>query len=531
MAYIGVQPTAGQYRKLDNISASFNGSTTSFTTSVGGTNVTAGTAQQLIVSLGGVIQQPDTDYTVSTNTITFTTAPTSGLDFFAILMGDALNTVTPSDGSVTTSKLAGSLSVGLTAGSASTPALFFTGDTNNGIFSPGADQVAISTGGSGRLFIDASGRLLVGTSTARSNFFGTTLSSLTQTEGIGGSTARGALSVINNDVSNNPPYVLLGRSGAATLGSNAAVVSGSRLGTLTFHGADGTSFIEAATVAGEVDGTPGTNDMPGRLVFSTTADGAASPTERLRIDSSGRLLVGTSSTSRSASLQIVQANQAVGSGQSNVGIFTSNTQALDIGGMLVLGGQSGEANWVYGSVSGRSENNSYGGYLQFGTSTAAGVHTERMRIVSDGRFYSVPTYNNTTGSTANVFVSSTGEFARSTSSVKYKTDIELLQNQYADALLDCRPVWYRSTCKADNPAYGYWGFIAEEVAEIDPRLVHWKTVEVAYDEKGAAVQTPCKPEPEGVQYDRFVPHLLNLIKRQGEAIAELQAEVAALKAQ
>jgi hypothetical protein len=138
-----------------------------------------------------------------------------------------------------------------------------------------------------RMRLDTSGRLLVGTSTARANFFGTTLSAVTQTEGTGGAAGRGSLSVINNDVSNNPPYVLLGRSGAATLGSNAAVVSGSRLGTLTFQGTDGTSFIEAATVAGEVDGTPGTNDMPGRLVFSTTADGAASPTEAMRIKSTG----------------------------------------------------------------------------------------------------------------------------------------------------------------------------------------------------------------------------------------------------
>ena len=182
-------------------------------------------------------------------------------------------------------------------GAAATPSITFTGDLNTGIYSPGADQVAVATNGTGRLFIDSSGRLLVGTSTARSNFFGTTLSSLTQTEGTGGAAGRGALSVINNDVSNNPPYVLLGRSGAATLGSNAAVVSGSRLGTLTFHGADGTSFIEAATVAGEVDGTPGTNDMPGRLVFSTTADGAASPTERLRITSAGLVGIGTSSPS------------------------------------------------------------------------------------------------------------------------------------------------------------------------------------------------------------------------------------------
>jgi hypothetical protein len=188
-------------------------------------------------------------------------------------------------------------------GSAAAPSIYFKDSgTDTGIYSPGTDQVAISTGGTGRLFIDASGRLLAGTSTARTNFFGTTLSSLTQIEGTGGSNARGSISVLNNDVSNNPPYVLLGRSGAATLGSNAAVVSGSRLGTVSFHGADGTSFIEAATVAGEVDGTPGSNDMPGRLVFSTTADGAASPTERLRITSAGLVGVGTSAPSHTCDI-------------------------------------------------------------------------------------------------------------------------------------------------------------------------------------------------------------------------------------
>ena len=199
--------------------------------------------------------------------------------------------------------------------------------------------------------IDSSNRLLVGTSTARSNFFGTTLSAVTQTEGTGGAAGRGALSVINNDVSNNPPYVLLGRSGAATLGSNAAVVSGSRLGTLTFHGADGTSFIEAATVAGEVDGTPGTNDMPGRLVLSTTSDGASSPTERLRIDSTGRVGIGTTSPSGKLTLS----GNAIGTTVAltdaatvAVDLSLANYYTLTLGGSRTLGaptnqvaGQSG----------------------------------------------------------------------------------------------------------------------------------------------------------------------------------------------
>lgn len=92
MAYIGNEPKTGQWRKLTDISGSFNGSTTTFTTSVppGGAAyyVTASSANKLLISLGGVIQEPGVDFTVSTNSITFTTAPATGLSFFGVLMAD-----------------------------------------------------------------------------------------------------------------------------------------------------------------------------------------------------------------------------------------------------------------------------------------------------------------------------------------------------------------------------------------------------------------------------------------------------------
>jgi len=59
------------------------------------------------------------------------------------------------------------------------------------------------------------------------------------------------------------------------------------VGQINFNGHDGTNFRNAAQIAAEVDGTPGLADMPGRLVFSTTADGAATPTERFRITNDG----------------------------------------------------------------------------------------------------------------------------------------------------------------------------------------------------------------------------------------------------
>ena len=124
MAYLGTEPVVGQYRKLDNISGSFNGSTTTFNLTVSTAPVTAGTAQQLLISVGGVIQEPNTNYTVSTNTITFLTAPAAGLSFFGVLMGDTLNIGTPSDGTITRSKLANDFT-GATGASGSNDEVFY----------------------------------------------------------------------------------------------------------------------------------------------------------------------------------------------------------------------------------------------------------------------------------------------------------------------------------------------------------------------------------------------------------------------
>jgi hypothetical protein len=77
--------------------------------------------------------------------------------------------------------------------------------------------------------------------------------------------------------------IWLGKSRGG-VGTHTVVQSGDGLGNLRFYGSDGTGFIEAASIYSYVDGTPGTNDMPGRLVFSTTADGASTPTEALRIN-------------------------------------------------------------------------------------------------------------------------------------------------------------------------------------------------------------------------------------------------------
>ena len=155
MPYIGKQLVRGQNRKLDDISSGFNGSQTTFTLQIASQNVSVGSALQLWISVGGVIQNPLTDFTIAGNQITFTTAPAASLDFFGVIQGDVTDTNTPGDATVTTSKLSTGLTVNLADGSAATSSLQL-GGTDSGLFSSAADKVNVTTGGVERLEIGSS---------------------------------------------------------------------------------------------------------------------------------------------------------------------------------------------------------------------------------------------------------------------------------------------------------------------------------------------------------------------------------------
>ena len=90
MGYVGrgLNQEGGQYRKLDSISSNFDGSEISFNLTIDGLEVTP-TAQNLLISLGGVIQEPGTAFSVVGSTITFASAPDSSASFFGVLMGEA----------------------------------------------------------------------------------------------------------------------------------------------------------------------------------------------------------------------------------------------------------------------------------------------------------------------------------------------------------------------------------------------------------------------------------------------------------
>ena len=149
----------------------------------------------------------------------------------------------------------------------------------------------------GSVNLDSSGRLLVGTSSARSNYFGAASGEACQlqVEGNDYKTSGVSFTSTNNSIAGWGPHIALGRSRGGSIGTNGLVSNGDGTGTIVFHGNDGSSFIQSARIDAFVDGTPGANDMPGRIVFSTTADGASSPTERMRINEKGALKATTNS--------------------------------------------------------------------------------------------------------------------------------------------------------------------------------------------------------------------------------------------
>jgi hypothetical protein len=137
---------------------------------------------------------------------------------------------------------------------------------------------------SSSVYIDSSQRLLVGTSTSLAGAFSD--QGLFQTVKADGAAGYTSWRFTNDD---GGAIIYLNKSRSGTAGTNTIVQNNDILGSINFAGADGSTYHRGALIRAEVDGTPGTNDMPGRLVFSTTADGASSPTERMRIANDGSI--------------------------------------------------------------------------------------------------------------------------------------------------------------------------------------------------------------------------------------------------
>lgn len=350
------------------------------------------------------------------------------------------------------------------AGTAAAPSLSFTGDLDTGFYSPGAGIVGIANNGTGNVFVDASGRLLVGTSTttvgngssAFAQFIGNTSSPVGQASVVIGNT--GTVSTFN-----------------ATTG----------IGVIRFM--ESSSGAEFGTVQCSADGTCGANDYPGRLSFFTTPDGSATPLERVRITSSGNVLIG-GTLPASPNITLNAAGDATfgnaGSG-GNVTIQNTNTQFITL-----VNDTGGNAYVSYHTVDGTA--------YTIGQSSNA----RSLRMGSGGGWL-------TTGVQL-----SAGATAWSTySDERLKTDIVELTG-CLDNIKDIRCVSYRLTNVDESHSKKRLGVIAQDLVG-------------KYDEAVAASRRSDEDDTEylSVQYTDLVPVVIKALQEAMARIEELEARL------
>lgn len=223
--------------------------------------------------------------------------------------------------------------------------------------------------------------------------------------------------------------------------------------------------------------------------------------ERLRVTPAGNVGIGGTATSKFVAFVTPSA-----SADDGLSVQDASSRSINInrtGGSYSYQGITGAVGLVYSSNTLALMSDTTNPILF----SAGGF--ERMRIASSGAIH-FPSVG-TTASAANAFLDSgatpANQLLRSTSSIQYKTEVTDLTEADAYKAFDLRPITYKSLAKADDQTKTHFGLIAEEVAEIEPRLVHY-----------------VNGQPDGVQYERLCVLLLKVVK-------DLKGEVDALKAQ
>ena len=157
-------------------------------------------------------------------------------------------------------------------------------------------------------------------------------------------------------------FITLQKSRNPTIAGHTIVQSGDNLGTVQFRGSDGSAFIEGAKIYAEVDGTPGANDMPTRLIFAVTADGASSVTEAMRITGSGNVGINTTTLNEKLNVEGTIRTQS----GSNFSRFANNFLRADSSGTFFF------------------DHNTVGQPFQWRVSSASALDTTAMALTSAG---------------------------------------------------------------------------------------------------------------------------------------------------
>lgn len=423
----------------------------------------------------------------------------------------------------------GNLPSNVGAGTAAAPAYCAGNDIDTGIFSPGANTLAVSTGGTERTRIDSTGQELIGITSARTNLFAGGVTSIQQREHVISGTTR-AVSQVWNSNDSQGGYITIAKTRGTTTGSNTVVQSNDQLGGISFQGADGTNMIEAARIQAFSAATPGANDMPGLLVFSTTADGAASVTERLRINQEGN--IGIDSTTPLEKLQIgsvssVTPSDSSGSVGTIVGFntyYNAGLKALTTGARAVvveLSNAGGLLKSSTGTQTGGSALTTFNTYMEWGgfndlvQFSTAGVN--RVRITAAGETLTGGTTDN---GAYNLQCNGTGVWGAGAyvngSDARIKDEVSAIGSTL-ETIKKLNPVTYKYKPEWSKDQSVQPGFIAQEVEQalqgtsyVDGIVHH------GYDYMALA-------------YQNFVPLLVKATQELSAKVESLEAKIAELE--
>ena len=271
--------------------------------------------------------------------------------------------------------------------------------------------------------------------------------------------------------------------------------NGDPVGYLAFAGSDGATLQPLAWIKGEVDGTPGANDMPGRLVFSTTADGASSPTEAMRIDNAGR--VGFNYTSLTGVI-----NNFYYGGYGGLSANTNSTALADQ-----------RASWfLRGSL--QSTNNEGGNCILLLQDTGGAAITKGDLI----KGYAGGTFNFRVAN--NGAVQNTPNSYGAISDERLKRDIVDAASQWND-IKGIRVRKFRFKDEIETNSAEYIGVIAQEIEQISPGLVDQSKTEDG------------EPDPstfKSVKYSVLYMKAIKALQEAMERIEQLEASNAAMEA-
>lgn len=183
------------------------------------------------------------------------------------------------------------LSSNVGVGTVAAPSYSFGSDSDTGMYYPAANEIGFATGGIIRANIDSGGNVGVGTGgdATPEGVAGAGSKQLT----VKATNGYAQMNVFTRSATSDGSYINLCKSRGSTAGNFTIITAGDTVGGINFSGATGTEFRACAAVSGVSDATPSASSMPGRLIFSTTPTGSLSPAERMRIDSSGSVGIGS----------------------------------------------------------------------------------------------------------------------------------------------------------------------------------------------------------------------------------------------